>query len=783
MIYHYSTTLICVFILQFLGAGWSEARPAKFHLVKEGKHEATVVISLTASEAERFAAGELRKYVERMSAVKLPIRTDDKRAQGNLVLVGTRRDVFLEKNKIEIPDSLGEEDFVIRVVNDKLFLIGGGDWGTVYAVYTFLEHLGCRWFMPGPFGEVVPRQQTVAVHDLNIVERPSFKYRRLFYFGGTDLDVKWQLQTKSNNFLSAHGLKGYEGFGGHAYESLVPPAEYFDKHPEYFAFVRGVRRPSQICLSNPDVFRIVVEKASAYFDAHPGRKALSFSLSPNDSSNFCEDDGCLKLGPTVSDRVMSFVNRVARAVGQTHPDKLINVYAYDGYIDPPRGIETMENNVAIIICRITQDGVYSFPIASNDQYSERIRKTIEGWAAKAHHILFYDYYAHYDWFAPWPVEQSIAVDLRYYHSFGPRVEGLVPEMHPHWGTQGLTNYVMAKFSWNVNLDIDSLVNDYYAKFYGGAAKEVKAYFDVFANRFRTLRIPFWGQMGKWGDINTPEVLNRAKSHLTRAKQFANDSSVAARMHLLELAYRYVETKTKFQEDRSNSGDFARALHRLNEMETHIKSLPQDEVLQSAQVLYSVNRSRRYLLGDIARLEKNGVRIDTTAPDVDIAFMKDWYVIGPFSNADNKGWGEPYPPEEEIDVRKSYDGKNGKEVKWRLVQSSTNRINLDTIYADEEWAVAYAVSYVYSPKGQRAFLALGSDDGIKAWMNGERVGANQAWRTANAFQDVFPATLKKGWNLVLLKITQGGGEWGFYASVVNDKVRSIPQLKYAAHNSQ
>ena len=54
--------------------------------------------------------------------------------------------------------------------------------------------------------------------------------------------------------------------------------------------------------------------------------------------------------------------------------------------------------------------------------------------------------------------------------------------------------------------------------------------------------------------------------------------------------------------------------------------------------------------------------------------------------------------------------------------------------------------------------LGSDDGIKVWLNGQLVHANNVTRGAGPGQDKVEVTLKQGWNRLLLKITQSGGEW-------------------------
>ncbi len=77
-------------------------------------------------------------------------------------------------------------------------------------------------------------------------------------------------------------------------------------------------------------------------------------------------------------------------------------------------------------------------------------------------------------------------------------------------------------------------------------------------------------------------------------------------------------------------------------------------------------------------------------------------------------------------------------------------------------VAYLRTRVWSPQEQKAQIELGSDDGVKVWLDGRLVHANNATRPAEPGQDKAEVTLKEGWNLLLVKLTQGGGEWALCA---------------------
>jgi hypothetical protein len=71
---------------------------------------------------------------------------------------------------------------------------------------------------------------------------------------------------------------------------------------------------------------------------------------------------------------------------------------------------------------------------------------------------------------------------------------------------------------------------------------------------------------------------------------------------------------------------------------------------------------------------------------------------------------------------------------------------------------YVISIIESDRDQDALLEMGSDDGLKVWLNGSVVHANNVMRGLSVGSDKATVTLKPGVNTLLLKITQGGGDW-------------------------
>ena len=58
------------------------------------------------------------------------------------------------------------------------------------------------------------------------------------------------------------------------------------------------------------------------------------------------------------------------------------------------------------------------------------------------------------------------------------------------------------------------------------------------------------------------------------------------------------------------------------------------------------------------------------------------------------------------------------------------------------------------------MQIGSDDGVKVWLNGTVVHDNNVFRGHTRAEDEVPVTLNEGDNTLMLKVVQGGGGWAF-----------------------
>jgi len=141
-----------------------------------------------------------------------------------------------------------------------------------------------------------------------------------------------------------------------------------------------------------------------------------------------------------------------------------------------------------------------------------------------------------------------------------------------------------------------------------------------------------------------------------------------------------------------------------------------------------------------------------------AQLSPWQAIGPFTEvAGSQPFDHAYPPERQIDLGMEYeDGK----LRW---QPKPEWVDGKAHYLAGDKCATYLFRTVRVDRRQPMTLYLGSDDGIKAWVNGKLVHSNILVRVVAPNQDRVPIVLQPGENQILLKIVNLQGGYGFYFS--------------------
>jgi len=111
-----------------------------------------------------------------------------------------------------------------------------------------------------------------------------------------------------------------------------------------------------------------------------------------------------------------------------------------------------------------------------------------------------------------------------------------------------------------------------------------------------------------------------------------------------------------------------------------------------------------------------------------------------------------------------------DCKWEKINFPHSQVDL-SLFDYSENIIAYAACYIDSPEDMDVKLKLGSDDGYKLWLNHRPIGELNTCRGLFVDSNIHRVTLRKGMNVLLLKITQDIGGFAFCLRFtdLNDKM--------------
>jgi hypothetical protein len=105
------------------------------------------------------------------------------------------------------------------------------------------------------------------------------------------------------------------------------------------------------------------------------------------------------------------------------------------------------------------------------------------------------------------------------------------------------------------------------------------------------------------------------------------------------------------------------------------------------------------------------------------------------------------------------------VGWRKAEADKRGfVSFDAAVGRVEWAVGYAYCEVEEIHGREVELGIGSDDGIRIWVNGVVVHEHEVARGYTAGSDRCTVRLKAGTNRILVKLDNYKAGWGFGISL-------------------
>lgn len=655
-------------------------------LVKDGAAQADIRAGADAAGA----AAVLQEYLEKISGARLEIRTEEAGAKKPAILVGEAA----VKAGLRFPGPTpSREAYAILTKGNRLLMAGESPAATEFAVYHFLETLGCRWFMPGETGEVTPSLKTIDVAPLDIREKPGFDSRRIWGSGFSERSG-WCRQNRTG---------GLAMDTRHNWNELVPEASYWADHPEYFSLIGGERKVRQLCTSNPEVIKAATQTVLARFRANPALTTIS--LSPNDGGGFCQCENCRKLdvagylepsnGATcLSDRLQVFYNAVAREVRREFPDRILNYYAYGDYTLPPKRETRIEPNLMVWIAPIRSCRLHGMG-ASNCPSRQELARYIEDWSKIAPHIGYRTYNFNLaESITPYSKISIYKQEIPFLKAHN--CSALNFETFGSWAIEGPHTYLSARLAWDAGANVDAIMAEFYDRLFGKAAPHVRYYWERVDRAFveaATHAGSFYCLPRIW----TPEMLRACTKDLEAAEKAAQSDIIRQRVRVfrrgLENARMYMDIHNA-----SLEGDWVRAKDVYDRFLAHAREMVSDGILNPYGVTYLERFVAPGVLAGYARCT-DGCSIVARLPD-------EWqFRYDAEDRGESEKWFSPDAPS---------DG-------WRTVRTYTSTIEEQGI--EEQMTFMWYSTRVNVDKAGAGLVLWFSDvDGrSKVWVNGKPAG--------------------------------------------------------------
>ena len=545
--------LLALVLVAGVFCGSPAASAAELVIADGGRSDYTIVLASDASPSEKHGAKELQMFLQEISGATLPIATDADPAKGPMILVGLSKKLEELDGLAKIDfEPLGDEGFVIRTAPPHLVLAGGRQRGSLYAVYTFLEdHLGCRWFTPTV--SRIPNQERITIGAIEELQAsPTMEFRTISLDG---MDLDWAARNKINAGLQRVAPGSVAGWGylpveptrgggrvwkgAHTYHDFLPPDEYFEEHPEYYSMTGGERKTTQICLTHPEVVKIVAKNIKELIRQTPDADIISLSQMDG-FGGACACPDCKAIDDEEgghSATVISFVNKVADIVGEEFPDVAIGTLSYLFTKTPPKTI-LPRPNVIVMIAPI--QNCLSHPVETCDWAHVKIfRDDLAAWSKLTDRLYVWDYViCFHHLFLPFPNLEAIQPNIKFFADNG--IRGVFDQGDGRGEMKELRNYVLAKCLWDPNTDARRVRDDFLEGYYGPAAGPINDYLDLIHKKVRdeNIHMYIWA---KPDDYITPEILSRARELFDVAeRRVEGQPELVRHVEMARLAIQYAE---------------------------------------------------------------------------------------------------------------------------------------------------------------------------------------------------------------------------------------------------
>ena len=468
-------SLVLIFILAFSASVCGFA---------ENKNEITpsgnVVISSSSDKREQVAAEAMLTKLNLIFG-GYSYKVTDSYTAGDIVIGSS----FLNY------DFTGKKrgNYVIKSVDGCVFIDGNGTDGLLNGVYEFLDRFCDYEVYEKDIIRYTDADKLVLPGNINIEYEPYFEFRQIDTVSAYNPEYCHANSINSTlNFSDAEGGKvGYISEFCHTLSTqFCSSSKYFESNPEYFALRDGERTPTQLCLTNEDVVKVVTDEVLELLKSKhdPSQNLQIVSLTQADNQLYCECEKCKALDDengSHAGTMITFANKIADVVKEKGYDNIqIDTFAYEYTRTVPTNV-VPRDNVIVRLCSIECCFAHTVD-DENCKFNKEFMADLEGWSKICNNLYIWDYVNNYsETFQPFPNFAVLQRNVQVFYEHG--AKGLYEEGNYYMAKCNgefyeLRSYLLSKLMENpYRDDYDELMLNYLEVVYGPGGKYLKEYLD------------------------------------------------------------------------------------------------------------------------------------------------------------------------------------------------------------------------------------------------------------------------------------------------------------------
>ena len=513
------------------------------------------------SEFEQKAEEELQLFWEQIFGKKLAVAED----AGGRPAIYLGHTAFAKKNGAD-GEACDREEWLLKSVGNSLIITGGRPVGTLYGVYAMLEKLGVAFI---EMDETVIPKAPADMPKFDEKKKPDFQGRLIYDSIAVfmhrcnasdavrDRYRTWLLRSRINGKQIKQIVPYYVGgiynmaqpAQYHSLSDFIDPKKYFDEHPEYFGMDEFGKRQKPksysaegtICMSNPDVRRITLEKLREYIKKdHESRPkdqwAYLYDISTLDNSpNLCLCPECKKIIDIEGSQtglLLDYINYVATEIKKEYPEIIIRTFGYSASRIPPKKIMPAKN----VLIQLTDRFTVSDPFKPLESQSSEMMDYFAQWCSTGTPIMLWDYWniggIYYNPPRIETVFNALQPDMRFFKRNNFIALFLEAEIdHPAPQNFMMLNYFVAnRLMVDVDADVEALANTFIDGYYGSAAPVMRKYFNIIREGVRNdPQKANTAVVGPWRFVTPKLVFDMRREMLDAVAKLPADSKYAVRV--------------------------------------------------------------------------------------------------------------------------------------------------------------------------------------------------------------------------------------------------------------